>query len=205
MIKSHRLFYFFVRYIIEVMKKKNTIMRIMALLLIAIISMTFLGGCKKNNKDQENSQIQETEESEESQEAEEAREPEEHKEAEEPEEPALDEDGEYYSKEEVALYLNIYGHLPDNFITKKEAKKLGWSGGSLEKFAPGKVIGGDNFGNYEGNLPEKSGRKYYECDIDTYGKKSRGAKRIVWSSDGNIYYTEDHYETFELLYGEEEP
>ncbi len=114
------------------------------------------------------------------------------------EEESLDEDGYYYSKDDVALYIHIYGHLPDNFITKKEAKNLGWSGGSLEKFAPGKVIGGDRFGNYEGNLPD--GKKYTECDIDTYQKKKRGAKRIIFSDDGYIYYTEDHYETFELLY-----
>ena len=116
---------------------------------------------------------------------------------------AVDEDGWYYSKEEVALYIHTYGHLPGNFITKKEAKKLGWSSGSLEKYAPGKVIGGDRFGNYEGLLPEAPDRVYTECDIDTLGAKKRGAKRIVFSNDGLIYYTEDHYEHFTLLYGEE--
>ncbi len=119
--------------------------------------------------------------------------------AEEPEE-LLDPDGSYFSKEEVALYLYQYGELPGNFITKKEARKLGWSGGSVQKYAPGKAIGGDVFGNYEGVLPDGD---YHECDIDTDGKKSRGAKRIVFSDDGRIYYTDDHYETFELLYGEE--
>lgn len=116
--------------------------------------------------------------------------------------PLLDEHGSYYQKDEVALYIHQYGKLPENYITKKEAEALGWSGGSLEKYAPGKVIGGSRFGNYEGNLPKKKGRQYYECDIDTLAKK-RGAKRIVFSNDGLIYYTEDHYETFELLYGEE--
>lgn len=115
----------------------------------------------------------------------------------------LDEDGSYNTKDEVALYLHLYGHLPDNYITKRDAQNLGWSGGSLEPYAPGKSIGGSRFGNYEGILPEKKGRTYYECDIDTQGRKSRGAKRIVYSTDGLIYYTEDHYETFELLYGEE--
>ncbi|MBR6107504.1 MAG: ribonuclease [Oscillospiraceae bacterium] len=115
----------------------------------------------------------------------------------------IDRDGVYTSKEDVALYLYTYGELPSNFITKKEAQKLGWSGGSLEPYAPGCCIGGSYFGNYEGNLPEKPGREYHECDIDTLGKKSRGAKRIVYSNDGLIYYTEDHYNTFELLYGEE--
>lgn len=116
----------------------------------------------------------------------------------------ITEDGTYTSKEEVAAYLHEYGHLPSNFITKKEAKKLGWvsSEGNLDKVAPGMSIGGDYFGNYEGNLPEAKDRDYYECDIDFDGSY-RGAKRIVFSNDGLIYYTEDHYETFELLYGEE--
>lgn len=123
--------------------------------------------------------------------------------AEEPEEALLPEDGSYTHAEDVALYIHQYGHLPGNFISKKEAEKLGWSGGSLEKYAPGKCIGGSRFGNYEGALPEKKGRTYTECDIDTLGAKSRGAKRIVFSNDGLIYYTADHYETFTLLYGEE--
>jgi guanyl-specific ribonuclease Sa len=115
----------------------------------------------------------------------------------------IDEDGTYTTKEDVALYIYTYGHLPNNFITKKEAEKLGWSGGSLEPYAPGKCIGGSRFGNYEGILPEKDGRTYTECDIDTLGADKRGAKRIVFSNDGLIYYTEDHYTTFELLYGDE--
>ena len=117
------------------------------------------------------------------------------------EETELDRDGSYTTKDDVALYIHLYGELPQNFITKKEAKKLGWSGGSLEKFAPGKCIGGDYFGNYEGVLPDKG--EYHECDIDTLGAKKRGAKRIIYSDDGRIYYTEDHYKNFELLYGEE--
>lgn len=115
----------------------------------------------------------------------------------------LPEDGSYSSKDDVALYIYQYGHLPSNFITKKEAQNLGWTGGSLESFAPGKCIGGSHFGNYEGILPEKEDGSYTECDIDTLGKDGRGAKRIVFSNDGLIYYTDDHYETFTLLYGEE--
>lgn len=115
----------------------------------------------------------------------------------------LDENGSYDDKDNVALYIHLYGKLPPNYITKKETQDLGWEGGSVEKFAPGKCIGGSYFGNYEGNLPTKKGREYHECDIDTLGKSSRGAKRIVYSNDGLIYYTDDHYETFELLYGEE--
>lgn len=122
-----------------------------------------------------------------------------------PVEAALSEDGSYTTKEDVALYLHLYGHLPDNFITKREAEKLGWTGGSLEPYAPGMCIGGNRFGNYEGLLPEADGRIYTECDIDTLGASKRGAKRIVFSNDGLIYYTEDHYESFELLYGEADP
>lgn len=112
-------------------------------------------------------------------------------------------EGAYTTKDDVALYINTYGKLPDNFITKAQAQKLGWSSGGLEKVAPGKCIGGDRFGNYEGLLPTSKGRTYTECDIDTLGASSRGAKRIVFSSDGLVYYTDDHYESFELLYGEE--
>ena len=116
----------------------------------------------------------------------------------------LQEDGTYTSKEDVSAYLEIYGHLPSNFITKKEAKKMGWisNEGNLGEVAPGMSIGGDYFGNYEGLLPEADGRDYYECDIDFNGTY-RNSKRIVFSNDGLIYYTEDHYESFELLYGEE--
>ena len=116
---------------------------------------------------------------------------------------ALDEGGEYTSAEDVALYLHLYGHLPKNFITKKDARALGWSGGGLDGYADAKCIGGDRNGNYEGLLPEAPGREYHECDIDTLHASSRGAKRIVFSNDGLIYYTEDHYESFVLLYGEE--
>lgn len=116
------------------------------------------------------------------------------------EEETLPEDGTYTTKEEVALYLHLYNHLPSNFITKKQAQKLGWEAGDLWRFAKGKSIGGDRFGNYEGLLPQ--GKTYKECDIDYTGGKRNG-KRIVFSEDGCIYYTGDHYKSFTLLYGEE--
>ncbi|MDO4719756.1 MAG: ribonuclease domain-containing protein [Peptostreptococcaceae bacterium] len=111
------------------------------------------------------------------------------------------EDGEYTSKEEVALYIRQFGKLPENFITKKEAEALGWNAkkGNLDEVAKGKSIGGDFFGNREKKLPSASGRKWRECDIDFEGG-FRNAKRIVFSNDGLIYYTGDHYETFEQLY-----
>ena len=116
----------------------------------------------------------------------------------------LDEDGEYSDKENVALYLNTYGKLPKNFITKEEARDLGWNAkkGNLWEVAEGMSIGGDKFGNREGLLPKKDGRKYFECDIN-YEGGHRGAERIVFSNDGLVYYTGDHYESFTLLYGDE--
>lgn len=116
----------------------------------------------------------------------------------------IDEDGYYTSKEDVSLYIHIYNKLPKNYITKKEARDLGWeaSKGNLWDVTDKKSIGGDKFGNREGKLPEKEGRQYYECDIN-YEGGHRGAERLVYSNDGLIYYTEDHYDSFELLYGDE--
>ncbi len=115
---------------------------------------------------------------------------------------AVSESGSYTEKEDVALYIRTYGKLPGNFITKAEARKLGWPGGDLTDYAPGKCIGGDYFGNHEGKLPKARNRKYYECDIGTLGQKKRGARRIIYSNDGLIYYTGDHYESYTLLYGD---
>ena len=112
---------------------------------------------------------------------------------------SVTEDGQYDSKDEVSAYLTEYGHLPSNYITKKQAQALGWQGGSLEPYAPGCSIGGDRFGNREGLLPKAAGRSYTECNIDTDGQSSRGAKRLVFSNDGLYFYTEDHYETFDEL------
>jgi len=106
-------------------------------------------------------------------------------------------DGEYTSKEDVAAYVRQFkGALPRNFITKGAARALGWQGGPLEPYAPGKSIGGDRFGNYERRLPRLEGGYYKECDIDTKGRP-RGAKRLVFTQKGQrIYYTDDHYGTF---------
>ena len=101
----------------------------------------------------------------------------------------------------IADYLFEHGELPENFITKEEAQKLGWdsSRNYLSDVAPGKSIGGDRFGNYEGQLPKAKGRKFFECDANYTGGK-RGAERIVYSNDGHVWYTKDHYETFEELF-----
>lgn len=113
----------------------------------------------------------------------------------------VEENGNYTSKEEVALYIHTYGRLPVNYITKKEAQDMGWdpSKGNLSDILPGMSIGGSAFGNYEGALPRANGRRYFECDID-YDGGYRGAKRLVYSNDGLVFYTEDHYNTFEQIY-----
>ena len=110
-------------------------------------------------------------------------------------------DGVYTSKDEVAAYIYKFGGLPRNFITKKEALALGWDAksGNLWQVTDKKSIGGDRFSNREKKLPEASGRKWFECDIGYSGGR-RGAQRIVFSNDGLIYYTPDHYENFYLLY-----
>ena len=113
----------------------------------------------------------------------------------------VEENGNYTSKEEVALQIHTYGKLPVNYITKKQAQELGWDPekGNLSDILPGMSIGGNVFGNYEGALPRAGGRRYFECDID-YEGGYRGAKRIVYSNDGLVFYTEDHYNTFEQIY-----
>lgn len=103
----------------------------------------------------------------------------------------------------IADYLFAHGELPPNFITKAEAQALGWDGGDLSRYAPGKSIGGDTFGNYEGQLPKAKGRKFRECDVRYSGGK-RGAERIVYSNDGHVWYTADHYETFTELFPSKE-
>ena len=113
----------------------------------------------------------------------------------------IHEAGYYTSPEDVAAYIHRYGKLPDNFITKKAATALGWksSDGNLWEVTDQMSIGGDTFGNREGRLPKADGRKWYECDVN-YEGGFRGAERIVYSNDGLIYYTDDHYNTFKQLY-----
>ena len=114
------------------------------------------------------------------------------------------EDGEYCTVDEVAAYIKEYHKLPSNYITKKEARAMGWEGGSLEPYAPGYCIGGDRFGNYEGLLPKNE--DYRECDINTLGADKRGSERLIFAGeDGDItliYYTGDHYQSFQKIYEE---
>ena len=105
--------------------------------------------------------------------------------------------------QQIVNYLGIYGRLPDNFITKREARDMGWDSrwNYVGEVAPGMSIGGDRFGNYDQKLPTKKGRTWYECDANYRGKK-RGAERVIFSSDGLYYYTDDHYETFTQMFPE---
>lgn len=114
---------------------------------------------------------------------------------------SVEKGGSYTTPEDVAEYIHTFGTLPNNFITKDEAKELGWDNkkGNLRDVAEGKSIGGDYFGNYEGLLPKAKGRKYTECDVN-YEGGYRGSERIIFSNDGLIYYTNDHYQTFTQLY-----
>jgi len=111
------------------------------------------------------------------------------------------ENGAYSKTEEVAEYIHTYRKLPKNYLTKKEAEALGWESakGNLWNVTDKKSIGGDSFENREGRLPNAKGRKWYECDVN-YNGGFRGSERILYSSDGLIYYTNDHYETFKKLY-----
>ena len=115
--------------------------------------------------------------------------------------PPAEEAGPITEPQAIADYLFEHGKLPENFITKEEAQDLGWdsSRNYVSDVAPGKSIGGDRFGNYEGQLPTAKGRKFFECDANYTGGK-RGAERIVYSSDGRVWYTKDHYGTFEELF-----
>ena len=94
-------------------------------------------------------------------------------------------------------FLKYYGHLPNNYITKEEAKRLGWKSykGNLNVVAPGKFIGGDIYKNQPAYLPEKEGRIWYECDIDYQGGY-RNNSRLIYSNDGLIFKTDSHYLNF---------
>ena len=102
----------------------------------------------------------------------------------------------------MALYIHLYGRLPRNYYTKSEAKANGWSTSGVDRYEEFAAIGGDVFQNREGLLPRKEGRTWTECDIGTWGRTQRGAQRIVFSNDGLVYYTSNHYASFELLYGD---
>jgi guanyl-specific ribonuclease Sa len=96
----------------------------------------------------------------------------------------------------VISYVKQNHKLPDYYITKNEARKMGWnpSQGNLCDILPGKAIGGDKFGNREGRLPD--GEKYFEADVN-YHCGGRNADRIIYTQNGEVYLTKNHYKSFE--------
>ncbi len=93
--------------------------------------------------------------------------------------------------------VKLTGELPTDYITKREAKALGWVSwqGNLDKVAPDKSIGGEVYRNRNGHLPDKLGRIWYEADIN-YNGGFRNNHRLIFSNDGLIFATYDHYMTF---------
>lgn len=161
------------------MSKMKKLLRILSLLIVLLIGLT---GCGLNNNFFENPEVTppvvENEQPI----------------GEEPiEQDKISINGLFTSKDDVALYIYTYGHLPSNYRTKSQID------GHISDYYTNEnklSIGGDIFYNREGLLPYKSGRTYYEADINYHGQSSRGAERIVFSNDGLIFYTSDHYDSF---------
>ena len=95
------------------------------------------------------------------------------------------------------VFLKYLGKLPDYYVTKDVAKKYGWKNfeGNLNEIFPNGIIGGDVFSNDDSKLPDKNGRVWYEADIN-YTGGYRGKDRILYSNDGLVFVTYDHYQTF---------
>ena len=100
------------------------------------------------------------------------------------------------NENQVIDYVKSNHHLPDFYITKSEAKRQGWtpSQGNLCDMLPGKAIGGDRFSNREKQLPK--GEQYYEADVN-YNCGNRNADRIIFTKNGDVWLTKNHYKTFE--------
>lgn len=100
-------------------------------------------------------------------------------------------------QDKVVSYVQQHQRLPDYYITKKQARSAGWDArsGNLCDVLPGRAIGGDRFANREGRLPDKAKRVWREADIN-YRCGRRDADRLLYSSDGLIYVTKDHYRNF---------
>jgi guanyl-specific ribonuclease Sa len=96
---------------------------------------------------------------------------------------------------EAVQSIRANNNLPPRYVTKDQAKAHGWRGGGLCAAWPGHAIGGDRFHNFGAKLPAEPGRTYREADLDS-DCRGRGPKRLVFSNDGRIYVTVDHYNSF---------
>lgn len=103
-------------------------------------------------------------------------------------------------QQRVADYLRQHQQLPAYYLRKGDARKQGWdpAKGNLCQVLPGRAIGGDRFSNREGGLPDKNGRRWFEADVN-YQCGRRGTDRMLYSSDGLIFVTRDHYRHFEAV------
>lgn len=101
-------------------------------------------------------------------------------------------------EEVVVAYLKQHRDLPEYYINKKTARQLGWNAGAgnLCRVLPGKAIGGDIFFNREKKLPEQKGRIWREADIN-YNCGNRNSQRLLFSNDGLIFATYNHYKSFQ--------
>ena len=94
------------------------------------------------------------------------------------------------------LTLMLKNDFPDYYILKEEALTKGWKPGKwLSNFVPEKMIISGRYYNDNQHLPQSVGRVWYEADIN-YKSGKRNGQRILWSNDGLIFVTYDHYETF---------
>lgn len=98
--------------------------------------------------------------------------------------------------------LMYEGILPDYYISWEDILALGWKEGKWpSNFAPGKMITHGTYQNRNEHLPQSPGRIWYEADIN-YKTGKRNTQRVLWSNDGLIFVTYDHYETFyEIISG----
>ena len=92
--------------------------------------------------------------------------------------------------------LKHEGKLPEYYIEEDEIRTLGWRPGRWpSNFAPGKMIKKGIYSNRNNHLPDEIGRVWYEADIN-YMQGKRNSQRVVWSNDGLIFVSYDHYKTF---------
>jgi hypothetical protein len=96
---------------------------------------------------------------------------------------------------DIVANLRATGRLPDRYVTKEAARARGWHGGGLCAVWPGRLIGGDPYRNFSQELPSAPARIWREADLDATCR-SRGPKRLIFSNDGLIYVTTDHYQFF---------